>query len=163
MADVEWGEWGRPRRVQIERSPVWLFARAVKDDNAIYASADAARAAGLDAIACPPTYTFVMTHAGAWPELQPADAAPPMSDEDTVKAYSPRPGLFLHGEQEFAYHRTPVVGDVLEGRTRISKPFMKEGARRPMEITYYETRWTDLDGNPVVDERVTSLYLPAGD
>ena len=70
MTDVVWKEWGPPTCVQIERSPVWVFARAVKDDNPVYASEGAARAAGFDAIPCPPTYTFAMRDAGAWPDLQ---------------------------------------------------------------------------------------------
>ena len=30
--DVEWNDWGPAVRVEIEHSPVMLFARAVKDD-----------------------------------------------------------------------------------------------------------------------------------
>ena len=157
----EFGEWGPAQRVEIERSPVWVFARAVKDDNPVYASAGAAQAAGFDAIPCPPTYTFVMTHAGAWPDLQPPESAGIRVDVDP-DSYVARKGLFLHGEQEFVYHRTPVVGDVLEGRARVSKPFTREGTRRPMEFTLYETVWSDARGNPVVSERITSIYLPEG-
>jgi hypothetical protein len=60
------------------------------------------------------------------------------------------------------YHRTPVVGDVLESRQRTSKPFTKTNARRPMEITLYQTEWRDLDGSPVVTEQILSLFLPEG-
>ena len=35
-ADVEWNDWGPPVRVVIERGPVMLFARAVKDDRPEY-------------------------------------------------------------------------------------------------------------------------------
>ena len=31
-----------------------------------------------------------------------------------------------------------------------------------MDITLYETEWRDLDGNPVVSELITSLFLPEG-
>jgi hypothetical protein len=31
-----------------------------------------------------------------------------------------------------------------------------------MELTWYQTRWCDLDGAPVVDELITSIYLPDG-
>jgi hypothetical protein len=72
-----------------------------------------------------------------------------------------QPGMYLHGEQEFIYHRQPVVGDVLEGRTRVSEPIVREG-RRTMEFTWFETVWRDLDGTPVVTERITSIYLPQG-
>ncbi len=161
MADAEFKEWGPPRRVRIEHGPVWSFARAVKDANPIYASERAARRAGFDAVPVPPTFTFVMTHEGAFPDLQPEGTPPPPSADDTAALYS-RPGLFLHGEQEFVYHRIPVVGDVLEGRTRVSAPFTREGTRRPMEFTVYETVWSGPGGEPVVSERITSIFLPEG-
>ena len=52
------------------------------------------------------------------------------------------------------------VGDVLEGRLRTSKPIAREARRGPMEVTYFQTTWTDLDGRPVVDERIVSLFFP---
>jgi N-terminal half of MaoC dehydratase len=161
VSEIVWREWGPPLRVAIERSPVWVFARAVKDDNPVYASAEAASAAGFGSIPCPPTYTFVMRDAGAWPDLQPGPpGAGPAADSRDV-GYTNRPGLYLHGEQEFVYHRTPMVGDTLEGRTRVSEPVWREGGRR-MELTWYQTVWSDLDGTPVVTEQITSLYLPDG-
>ena len=51
--------------MRIERGPVRLFARAVKDRNPLYASEQAARAAGFEAVPCPPTFTFVMAKAFA--------------------------------------------------------------------------------------------------
>ena len=45
-------------------APVMLFARAVKDAGPIYASEQAARAAGFTRVPVPPTYTFVMASAG---------------------------------------------------------------------------------------------------
>ena len=154
MSDVEWNDWGPPTRVRIEQSPVWVFARAVKDNRPEYGAAEGP-------VACPPTYTFVMSHSGAFPGLQPA-GAPRTSVADATAGLAMKKGLHLHGEQEFVYHRTPMVGDVLESRQRTSKSFPKENARRPMEITLYETEWRDLDGNPVVSELITALFLPEG-
>jgi hypothetical protein len=140
--------------VRIEQSPVWVFARAVKDDRPEYGTAEGP-------VPCPPTYTFVMAHGGAFPGLQVA-GSPRTSIADATAAMALEKGLYLHGEQEFVYHRTPMVGDVLESRQRTSQPFPKEGARRPMEITLYQTEWRDLDGNPVVTEQILSLFLPDG-
>jgi peroxisomal enoyl-CoA hydratase 2 len=152
---------GSPEAVRIEHGPVWAFARAVKDDSPLYASEQAAADAGFDGVPVPPTFTFVMTHEGAFPDLQPEETPPPPDAAETAALYS-RPGLFLHGEQEFVYHRWPLVGEVLEGRTRTSSPFTREGTRRPMEFTLYETLWSDLEGEPVVSERITSIFLPEG-
>ena len=52
------------------------------------------------------------------------------------------------------------MGDVLEGRLRTSKPIARQARRGPMEVTYFQTTWTDLEGRPVVDERIVSLFFP---
>jgi hypothetical protein len=162
-ASPEWGEWGPAMRVRIDHAPAWAFARAVKDSNPVYASADAAHDAGFEAVPVPPTFTFVMTHSGAFPDLQRPDFTGRMMPESGLPSdgYS-RTGLYLHGEQQFEYHRQPEVGDVLEGRMRVSKPMPKESRRGTMEMTLIETHWTDLDGTPVVTEQIVSLFLPGG-
>jgi hypothetical protein len=162
--DVEWNEWGPPVRVAIEHSPVMLFARAVKDDSAVYSSERAARDAGFERVPVPPTYTFVMSSAGAFPDIQPAGGTGSMyasAGADAASVFA-RDGLFLHGEQHFTYHRPVCVGDVLEGRMRTSKPIARRARRGPMEVTYFQTTWADPEGRPVVDERIVSLFFPNG-
>ena len=160
--DVEWNEWGPPVRVSIEHAPVMLFARAVKDRSAVYASERAAAEAGFDRVPVPPTYTFVMSDSGAFPDIQPEGGTGSMyasAGADAASVFA-RDGLFLHGEQHFTYHRPVSVGDVLEGRMRTSKPIAREARRGPMEVTYFQTTWSDLDGRSVVDERIVSLFFP---
>ena len=160
-ADIVWNEWGPPRRVRIEHAPVMLFAHAVHDDNPVYASERAAHGAGFERTPVPPTYTFVMTHSGAFPDLQtpelPGSALPLVAADQYA-----RPGLYLHGEQHFTYHRQVCVGDVLDSRMRTSQPVPRAARRGPMEVTWFQTRWTDLDGTPVVDEAIVSLFFPGG-
>jgi hypothetical protein len=158
MSDPVWGEWGPAVRVRIDHAPVWAFARAVKDRSPVYANETEARAAGLGAIPAPPTYTFVMSAFGAFPDLQPPGGTGRMS-EGSIDDIALRPGLSLHGEQEFVYHRQPMVGDILEGRMRTCQPWRKPG-RRVMELALLETEWRDLDGEPVVSETITAIYLP---
>lgn len=155
---VEWNDWGSPVRIRIEHAPVMLFARAVKDSSAVYASERAARSAGFERVPVPPTYTFVMQHAGAFADLQPDGATRSMYP--SAGGAFDRKGLYLHGEQHFEYHRPVAVGDVLEGRLRLSEPIARDARRGPMEVTHFQTRWSDLDGNPVVDERIVSLFFP---
>ena len=162
--DVEWNAWGPPVRVRVDHAPVALFARAVKDTNRIYRSEQAARDAGFDRVPVPPTFTFVMADAGAYPDLQPPEGTGSMyaaSGHDAGQAFT-RDGLFLHGEQHFTYYRQVFVGDVLEGRLRTSKPVARTARRGPMEVTWFQTRWADLDGTPVVDEQIVSLFFPNG-
>ena len=156
-----WGPWGPPVRVRIDHGPVWTFSRAVKDRSPIYASAVAASAAGFERVPAPPTYTFVMSSFGTWPDLQPAGGKGRLS-EASIEDIANRPGLSLHGEQAFVYHRQPMVGDILEGRLRTSEPWRKEG-KRVMEVRLLETRWSDLDGQPVVTETTTAIYLPTAE
>jgi hypothetical protein len=143
--------------VRIEHAPVMLFARAVHDDNPVYASEQAAAAAGFARVPAPPTFTFVMAHSGSFPDLQVAAEPAPVSAEQFTSG-----GLYLHGEQHFTFHRTVCVGDVLESRMRLSEPVARNARRGPMEVTWYQTRWSDLDGTPVVDEQIVSLYFPNG-
>jgi acyl dehydratase len=163
-ADVEWNEWGPPVRVRVDHAPVVQFARAVKDASPIYRSEEAARAAGFDRVPVPPTFTFVMSDSGTYPDLQPPGGTGSMyagTGHDAGATFA-RPGLYLHGEQHFDYHRSVRVGDVLEGRLRTSKPVAREGRRGPMEVTWFQTRWTDVEAAPVVDERIVSLFFPNG-
>ena len=163
-ADVEWNAWGPPVRVRVDHAPVATFARAVKDTSRIYRSEQAAQAAGFDRVPAPPTFTFVMTDSGAYPDLQPPGGTGSMyaaSGPDAGEAFG-RDGLFLHGEQHFTYHRPVVVGDVIEGRLRTSKPVARTARRGPMEVTWFQTHWIDLDGSPVVDEQIVSLFFPNG-
>ena len=162
--DIEWNEWGPPVRVRVDHAPVAVFARAVKDTSALYRSEQAAHAAGFEHVPVPPTFTFVMADAGAYPDLQPAGGTGSMyagSGHDAGPTFA-RPGLYLHGEQHFTYHRAVSVGDLLEGRLRTSKPVARSARRGPMEVTWFQTRWTEVDGPPVVDEQIVSLYFPNG-
>jgi acyl dehydratase len=156
-------DWSNPVRVRIDAAPVMLFAGALHDQNPIWRSGHAAAAAGFDSVPATPTFTFVMGYSGTFPDLQPEGGTGHM-DAPTSKPMSPdgtsATGLYLHGEQHFTYHRQPVVGDVLEGRMRISEPMDKGGSRGRMEITLLETVWRDLDGEPVVTERIVSIFLP---
>lgn len=163
-ADVEWNPWGPAVRVRVDHAPVAVFARAVKDSSPLYRSEHAARAAGFERVPAPPTFTFVMADAGAYPDLQPPGGTGSMyaaPGNDAAHAFA-RDGLFLHGEQHFTYHRPVGVGDVLEGCMRTSKPVARTARRGPMEVTWFQTRWTDLDGAPVVDEQIVSLFFPNG-
>jgi hypothetical protein len=165
----EFGPWGPPLRVKIEHAPVWLFALALKDHNPIYASEKAAKAAGFDAVPTTPTFNFVMTHGEAFPDIQPPGSTgslfpPPAGDGNDLPADGvAETGLYLHGEQHFTYHRTPLVGDLLEARMRTSKPMPKESRRGTMQLTYMQTEWRDVTNDePVVTSQIVSVYLPGG-
>lgn len=114
--------------IAVERGPVANFAKAVKDDNPVYADPQAAHRAGFPAIPVPPTYGFAMAHWGAFPELQPPSNGQPNPVMTALGALMSGGGLILHGEQEFRYHGRVVVGDILTGTGRISDISEKTGS-----------------------------------
>ena len=142
-------------QVRIERGPVGFFAAAVQDDNPIYRDPKAARAAGFDSIPAPPTFSFAMQHMGRWEEEQPEDPTAGMNPMHAVMGELFGKGaLILHGEQEFAYHRPIVVGDVLVGDGKILDVYERETDAAVMTFVVVETTWRDQRSKePVVTER----------
>ncbi len=127
------------QRVVIERAPVPVFARSLGDDPAAYKG---------DAAAVPPTFPFAMAY---WGTLDGEVQGLPIGDLR-------KRGMILHGEQEFAYHRWPKVGDVLEGHRTISDVYEKDTSSARMEFYVMETDWRDASsGEPVVTDKFTLI------
>ena len=125
-------ETGRAR-VQVERAPLANFAKAVKDDNAVYSDVNAAEAAGFDGTPAPPTFGFALEFWGRYPELQkgltPVQGNPMM---EVIGKLMQNGGLILHGEQEFEYHRPIVAGDVLRSEGKVVDAYEKESKGKTM-------------------------------
>ena len=153
---------GRPTvaaTIHVERGPVTAFAKAVTDGNPIYEDADAAKAAGFDAIPAPPTWTFASHAFGMFAEDQPEDptgGANPMAE--IMGQLMANGGLILHGEQEFTYHRPVVVGDTLHHYGEVVDLYTKESGDRTMTFLVIENRFTDDDGEPVVTETFNLIH-----
>jgi hypothetical protein len=130
------------QRVAIERGPVRVFAGACKDTSPVYRD---------EAAPVPPTYPFVMPY---WGSLGEGGAA-----GLPIERLRGPGRMLLHGEQEFVYHRWPEVGDVLEGKGRISEVYEKPRSNGgAMEFYVTDTDWTDAaTGEPVVTARFTLI------
>lgn len=127
------------QRVVVERAPVPVFARALGDDPERYRSEGAP---------VPPTYPFVMAY---WGTVEGEVAGLPIGELRSR-------GMILHGEQEFTYHRWPVVGDVLTGHRTISDVYERDTSSAHMEFYVMETDWRDAEsGEPVVTDRFTLI------
>ena len=150
-------------RVRVERGPVEFFANAVKDANPIYHDPAAAKAAGFDDIAAPPTFSFAMQHMGRFTEEQPPDptnGANPM--HEIMGALFAKGGMVLHGEQEFQYHRPIEVGDVLLGEGTVVDLYEKESKGSIMTFIVIETAWRDeATGEPVLTEKFNLIHRRA--
>jgi acyl dehydratase len=147
-------------RVRIERGPVSYFASAVKDDNPVYRDPKAAKAAGLDDLPAPPTFSFAWTHMGKVGEEQPPDPTQgrhPMND--LMGSLMSKGGIVLHGEQEFVYHRPVVAGDVLVSSGKIADVYERESKGKTMTFVVMETVWSDeKTGEPVITETFNLIH-----
>jgi len=147
--------------VVIERGPVSNFAKAVKDDNAIYQDPRTAKDAGFPAVPAPPTYGFAFHHWGQFPELQPEGAGISNPIMGVIGALMKSGGLVLHGEQSFVYHRPILAGDQLTSRGVIKDMYEKEGkAGGKMTFVAAETQWIDQTGELVLTSTMTLLHRP---
>lgn len=156
VADLE-GQPTPPSVVVLERGPVSNFATAVTDSNPIYHDRRAAAEAGFDDIPVPPTYPFAWNHFGTFPELQPEGHEDTSPVTLALGALMEGGGLILHGEQEFTYHRLPVVGERLRSEGRIVDVYEKEGGSK-MTFVVAETHWFDENDEKVVTTRMTLLH-----
>lgn len=138
LTELEGQDLGETR-ARIESGPVRAFATAV---------GDADPEAGTPGAAVPPTFAFVLPY---WGSLGRGGAgALPL---DRLRG----PGrMILHGEQAFTYHRHPLVGDELVGRTTVLDVYEKTGDRADLHFYVTRTAWSDAtSGNPVVDSDFT--------
>lgn len=146
-------------KVVIERGPVANFATAVCDPSPVYRDPNAAAEAGLPGIPVPPTYPFVMTTWGEFPEQQPADRPTGNPLGEVIGPLMAKGGIILHGEQEFVYHRPVYVGDVLVGEGTVVDAYTKESKGATMTFVVTETVWRDeRSGEPVVTTRFNVIH-----
>ncbi len=143
----------------VERQPVMNFATAVKDENPVYQSPEAAKAAGFENIPLPPTFGFAFNHWGAYPELQPPKSDGPNPVMQVIGSLMKTGGLILHGEQEFIYHAPAVVGDQLSGSGKISNIYEKTASNGShMTFITSETEYRNQRGELVLTGIMTLVH-----
>lgn len=148
-------------RVVVERGPVAAFARAVRDDQAVYSAVSAAREAGFRDVPAPPTYGFsALAYWGAFPDRQPP--VEPEATNALADVFGPlaaRGGIVLHGEEEFVYHRPICVGDVLVKQGRVVDLYEKESKGKTMTFMVTEDEWRDeATGELVLTTRMNLIH-----
>jgi peroxisomal enoyl-CoA hydratase 2 len=127
----------------IERGKVREFALAVGETDPVYFSQEAARRAGLPDVPAPPTFSVTQL----WQVPRERREAHLGATLDYARV--------LHGEQEFAYRRAPVAGEVLDASMRIIRDSTKQGRRGGrMRVVTYESRFAGAGG----DEVLRALY-----
>lgn len=146
---------GRSERViedlEIEAGKVEEFARAIRDDDPVYRSSEAAEDRGFDAVPAPLTFTRV----SRFPRYCPPDLAD-AERRGFDLGFDPR--HTVHGEQEYVYERPLRVGETLTGTRTLVDVYRKEGDRGGrMTFAELETEYRNEAEELVVTERRTRI------
>jgi len=164
MADIDLDSYiGKPTAastITVERGPVSAFATSVLDSNPVFHDAEAAREAGFDGVAVPPTWCFSAAEAfGRFRELQPPDPSDGQSPTNVVMGtLMSEGGLILHGEQAFEYERPVVVGETLHHKGIVKDIYQKPTGDRTMTFMVIENTFTDDAGDLVLTHTTNLLH-----
>ena len=142
----------------VEAGHILMFARAVGDNNPIYADATHAATTEVGHVIAPPT--FVQASAQFNPEyhlrIKPGQDWFGSGKRPTglTEGTKPASSGSLHAEQHFEYHRHLKPGDVLTATTLPGKTWEKEG-RRSGKLIFSEsvTEYRDQKGELVITAR----------
>jgi hypothetical protein len=139
VIDVSWvGHTFAPLDVDIERSRLRQFAKAVGEQRREYIDPEAARAVGWPDLPVPLTFFFCL-------EMEQPDPW------GFLKELGVDLARVLHGEQTFEYHATAWAGERLTLVARISDVYSKrEGA---LEFVVKDTTVTNQHHSQIADLR----------
>jgi acyl dehydratase len=127
-----------PHTTTVDAWRLAFFAKAIGETDPIYASQDAARAAGHPNIPLPPTFIFCLE--------QGRPNAYQLMDDMGIHI-----SRVLHGEQHFEYLAPVYCGDILTFRTRITDIYDKKGGA--LEFFVRSTTVTNQTGARVAENR----------
>ncbi len=167
-------------RFPVESSHVLMFARAIGDENPIYADPEVGAKSTFGACLAPPTFVqasaqFDPTYplrprpgvtwfgSGATPSVAMTEAAERAKEAEATGEAAPSSGgggrgSGLHAEQHFTYHRPLLVGEVLTVSTRAGETWEKQGRKGGL-LRFSEsiTEYRGADGSLVVTARAVGV------
>ena len=139
----------------IEASHILMFARAIGDENPVYADAEYAKTTEVGGIIAPPTFVQASTQFDPDYFMRPKPGKPWMGSgkNPTGVERKETAGVSgaLHAEQHYEYHRPLRPGDVLTATSKPGKSWEKEG-RRGGKLHFSEgiIEYRDQNGELVV-------------
>lgn len=149
-------------RFPVEATHIMMFARAIGDDNPVYADPGSAEAGEFGNVIAPPTFTM----AGA--QFDPENILIPKIGEPWFGSAREPSGAEitstgrLHAEQHFEYHRPVLAGEVLTTVARDGETWEKTSKRGGS--LFFEEKFIDYlvadTGELVVTARFVSV-LPS--
>lgn len=117
----------------IEGSHILMFARAVGDDNPIYADEEYAKGTEVGHVIAPPTFAQASAQFDPDYPLRPKVGEPWFGSGKNPTGIVDRgekdTSGGLHAEQHFEYHRHIQPGDVLHTKSRAGETWEKQGRR----------------------------------
>jgi hypothetical protein len=143
------GKEGEPARMELDKTTIRWFARAVGHSDLIFYDEDYARNKGHRGIVAPPGFLGQMVYV-------PGSSV-------NIRGFPPLPGLVitraLNGGTSFEYYDEEIcAGDVLTRVTKIADLQERPGRTGTMLIVVGESNYYNSDGKLVATERNTELF-----
>ena len=129
---------------EVEKGKVKEFARAIEDQSAELHDEKAAKEAGFEGIALPPTFPTVFAMAGGLMEVMLNDLKLDLA-------------RILHGGQQYEYLKPIKPGDIVTGKVKIADAFEKQGKSGTMDFIVMETTYTNQNGEKVLVDTSTMI------
>lgn len=146
MSYQEWlGKPLPPRTYEVDRSKIRELATALGDTNPIYHDVEAAKRAGYQDLALPPTFATLFSFWG-----RALDGSP---DLDIGLALEKA----LHGEEEYTYLAPIYPGDIISGVRTLVDVQEKKGKSGTMQIATFETLYRNQQGHEVLKARTVAI------
>ena len=140
MMDKKWIGFKLPTsELNIDRSRLRFFAKAIGETSSVYTDVQAARAAGYADLPAPPTFLFA------------AELDSGASDQLLQKLEVPIAKI-LHGEQSFCYHESACAGDTITVRSIVDDIYDKKNGA--LEFIVKSSRATNQHDQLVAEMRI---------
>jgi len=129
---------------EVEKGKIREFAAAIGDKNPVYYDEKAAKEAGFERLALPPTFPTVFSMAGGLLGMIVPDLK-----MNLVRV--------LHGGQEYEYLKPIKPGDTVTGKVKIANVFEKASKGGTMDFVVLECVYTNQNKEKVLVETMTLI------
>jgi acyl dehydratase len=144
------GVESEPWRVEVDKTAIRMFARAVGYTDPVFYDEDVAKARGYRSLPAPPHYLGT-------PVYDPRNSDPTFGAPRRGRSIESGLKRRLNGGTEIEYFGDIVAGDVLTASSQIAEVVERQGSIGRMLITTTETTYTNQDGRVVAKSRGTGI------
>ncbi len=148
------GQETEPLTVEVDKTAIRMFARAVGHTDLIFYDEEYAKSKGHRGLVCPPGFAGHAIHTPLKPTNIIGSSTTQMPD---IKTKIVR---VLNGGTEFEYFDDICAGDVLTAVSKITDIRERAGASGAMLFVVRETSYTNQQGKLLAVERGTAIMFP---